>query len=88
MPTTAAKVQLYDMTADLGEKTSRHEQKPEVVQELLAQLKNDIERGRSTSGPKARNDIDQINLWKTPQEKVSRTKPKSGSQTRNNKNQR
>ena len=85
MPKTAAKIQLYDMTADLGEKTSLHEQHPEVVQDLLAQLKKDIERGRSTSGPKARNDIDQINLWKTAQKNVSRAKPKSRSQTQANK---
>jgi len=85
MPKTAAKIQLYDMTADLGEKTSLHEQHPEVVQDLLAQLKKDIERGRSTSGPKARNDIDQINLWKTPQKNISRAKPKSRSQTQTKK---
>jgi len=84
MPKTAAKVQLYDMTADLGEQTNLHEQHPEVVQNLLAQLKTDVERGRSTSGPKATNDIEQINLWKTESKNVSRPKSKSRSQSQNN----
>ena len=84
MPKTAAKVQLYDMTADLGEQTNLHEQNPEVVQNLLAQLTTDVERGRSTSGPKATNDIEQINLWKTESKNVSRPKSKSRSQSQNN----
>jgi arylsulfatase A-like enzyme len=84
MPKTAAKIQLYDMATDIGEKTSLHERNPELVQDLLAQLKQDIERGRSTAGPNATNDIDQIDLWKTPQNIRSRSKAKSPSKTRDN----
>ncbi len=84
MPKTAAKIQLYDMATDIGEKTSLHERNPELVQDLLAQLKQDIERGRSTAGPNATNDIDQIDLWKTPQNIRSRPKAKSPSKTRDN----
>ena len=84
MPNTAAQIQLYDMVEDVGEKNSLHERHPEVVQHLLAQLKNDIERGRSTSGPKATNDIDQIDLWKTTQKKRSRPKEKPASQSQSN----
>ncbi len=77
MPITAAKVQLYDMTVDLGEKNNLQEKYPEVVEDLLAQLKNDIKRGRSTNGPSATNDIEPIELWKTT--------PKNGSK-KNSKN--
>ena len=80
MPKTAATLQLYDMHSDIGETTSLHEQEPEVVQKLLAQLKTDIKRGRSTTGSKATNDIDDIDLWKTKPTKPSRSKTKSALQ--------
>ncbi|MAI74089.1 MAG: arylsulfatase [Rhodopirellula sp.] len=85
MPSTAPAVQLYDMSADIGEQRNLHEQKPKVVNELLAQLKKDVESGRSTSGRNATNDIDQINLWKTPKKKKQALN-KSGSPAQQRKN--
>ncbi|MGB0761643.1 MAG: sulfatase/phosphatase domain-containing protein, partial [Rubripirellula sp.] len=79
MPNTAAKVQLYDMATDIGERRNLQNEKPELVQELLDLLKTDIQRGRSTDGPKATNDINRIDLWKIQQanalKKKSQTKP-------------
>ena len=85
VPSTAPAVQLYDMSADIGEQRNLHEQKPKVVNELLAQLKKDVESGRSTSGRNATNDIDQINLWKTPKKKKQALN-KSGSPAQQRKN--
>ncbi|MGI9465500.1 MAG: sulfatase family protein [Rubripirellula sp.] len=82
MPKTAAAMQLYDMTADLGEQNNLHEQNPKVVKDLLAQLKADIERGRSTSGPAVSNDTDQIILWKTTHKNSSAPKSKQRSPKR------
>ncbi len=61
------KGQLYDMARDVGEQNNLFATKPEVVGRLLKQLKSDIDRGRSTDGPKAKNDVDQIVLWKSEQ---------------------
>ncbi|MGJ8632717.1 MAG: sulfatase family protein [Luteolibacter sp.] len=58
--------QLYDLEADPAEQNNLYETNPEVVAQLMAQLKEDIGNGRSTEGPKQENDIpvDQIKLWK------------------------
>ena len=61
----APMAQLYDMEKDPGETTNLYESKPEIVEQLLAQLKSDIQRGRSTEGAEAANDIDSIKLWKS-----------------------
>lgn len=45
-------VQLYDLATDIGEKTNVSDQNPEVVNQLKAALKNNIEAGRSTPGAK------------------------------------
>jgi len=58
-------VQLYDMSADRGENHNLSETHPEIVQQLLAMLRQDVEQGRSTHGPKAENDFDRIELWKS-----------------------
>ena len=60
--------QLYDMENDPSETTNLYDSRPEVVQQLLEQLKSDITRGRSTDGPDAANDIDNIELWKSGQQ--------------------
>lgn len=39
--------------------------RPELAAELLAQLKADIQRGRSTDGPAADIDVGDIVLWKS-----------------------
>ena len=57
--------QLYDMEADPGETTNLYASQPEVAARLLKQLEADIENGRSTSGPEAKNDLKTINLWKS-----------------------
>jgi len=57
--------QLYNMSADLGEKKNLYDLKPKMVASLLAQLENDIAEGRSTKGPKSENDLKNIKLWKS-----------------------
>ena len=58
--------QLYDLEADPGEQNNLFIEYPEVVEALLAQLKQDVANGRSTSGPQQENDIpvEQIKIWK------------------------
>ncbi|MDG1138315.1 MAG: arylsulfatase [Opitutales bacterium] len=63
-PASAPDGQLYNMSADLGEKENRYEAKPDIVASLLAQLNKDITQGRSTKGPKSKNDFKSIRLWK------------------------
>jgi len=60
-------IQLYDMTADLGEQRNLAEQEPEIVNRLRALLEKQIADGRSTPGPKLANDIDRIIIDKPPQ---------------------
>jgi arylsulfatase A-like enzyme len=54
-------MQLYDMEADPEEQHNLYASHPEVAQKLLAQLKMDVNRGRSTDGPKLTNDVS-VNL--------------------------
>ena len=61
--------QLYNMSTDLGEKKNLFKEKPEMVASLLALLEKDIERGRSTKGPKSKNDLNDIKIWKSGQPK-------------------
>ena len=56
--------QLYDMESDPGETNNLFESKPEIVEKLLAQLESDVQRGRSTEGPAASNDVKNVVLWK------------------------
>lgn len=65
VPAGSPQAQLYDMEADPGETTNLYASKPEIAAKLLAQLTSDIERGRSTEGSPAKNDIDKIDLWKS-----------------------
>jgi len=61
----APEAQLYDMEKDPSEQNNLYLKHPEVANRLLAHLSSDIERGRSTDGPKAQNDVTQIKLWKS-----------------------
>ncbi|MDG0964290.1 MAG: arylsulfatase [Opitutales bacterium] len=61
--------QLYNMSTDLGEKKNLYKEKPEMVASLLALLEKDIKRGRSTKGPKSKNDTNDIKIWKNGQTK-------------------
>lgn len=56
--------QLYDLEADPGEKNNLYTAHPEVVERLFAQLESDVQRGRSTDGPKLSNDVKKINYAK------------------------
>ncbi|MCM2374557.1 arylsulfatase [Rhodopirellula sp. ICT_H3.1] len=58
------KAQLYDMDADPGETNNLYESRPEVAERLLKQLESDVQGGRSTKGPMAKNDVENIVLWK------------------------
>jgi arylsulfatase A-like enzyme len=57
--------QLYDMEADVGERKNLYREKPEVAKKLLALLKEDVKRGRSTKGAASENDVGKIILWKS-----------------------
>ena len=65
------KGQLFDLDADPGEENNLFSKSPEVVETLLAQLKEDVANGRSTKGPTQDNDIpiDKIKLWKSKKAK-------------------
>jgi len=49
-------VQLFNMDADIGERQNLQAQHPEIVQRLTAELRQIVEDGRSTPGPKQKND--------------------------------
>ena len=61
----APEAQLYDMEKDAGEQKNLYLSHPEVAEKLLADLTADIERGRSTDGPEAKNDVENIRIWKS-----------------------
>lgn len=59
--------QLYHLKSDPGETTNLYQSKPEIAERLLRQLQSDITRGRSTEGPPSKNDVVNIELWKSGQ---------------------
>ena len=61
----ALEAQLYNMEKDPGEKTNLYNERPEIANRLLGILTTDIERGRSTDGPIAKNDLAKIRIWKS-----------------------
>ncbi len=63
----APEAQLYNMQEDPSEQNNLYLEQPKLAQRLLTQLTSDIERGRSTNGPPAQNDISEIKLWKSGQ---------------------
>ena len=67
VPAGSPMAQLFDMDADPGETTNLFAAQPELAKRLLDQLTSDIQRGRSTDGAAAKNDSDEINLWKSGQ---------------------
>lgn len=48
-------VQLYDLDADPRETTNLHQKHPEIVQQLTQDLRDLVEAGRSTPGPRQEN---------------------------------
>ena len=69
---TVPKAQLYHLASDPAETTNLYEANPTKADELLAALKNDIQRGRSTDGPVASNDTDRIAIWKSSADKKTK----------------
>ena len=72
----APKAQLYDMANDPAEQSNLYLAKPEIAEQLLADLTADVNRGRSTKGPRSKNDVSNIVLWKSEQKKKSNNKKK------------
>jgi arylsulfatase A len=56
-------VQLYDMTADVGERSNVEAQHPDIVSRLTQLLERYVEAGRSTPGPAEANDVP-VDIWK------------------------
>jgi len=68
--------QLYDLSADPGEKNNQYLKKPDIARRLLKQLTADVTRGRSTDGAASKNDVRQIVLWKSGQGSKPPAQPK------------
>ena len=64
--------QLYNMDMDIGEQKNIYENENKIVSEMLSNLESDVRRGRSTDGPKSKNDISQIVLWKSGKKSKSK----------------
>ncbi len=78
--------QLYDLEADPGERTNLYLEQPAVAQRLLNELTSDVQRGRSTAGPPAKNDVQQIVLWKS--EHAASSPGKSSRKPKGGKNKK
>ncbi len=50
-------LQLYNLKDDLGELNNLYKQNPEKAKEMLAQLRKEIDDGRSTEGAKQKNEV-------------------------------
>lgn len=50
-------VQLFDMAADIGEKTNQHDKRPEIVERLTKLLDKYVADGRSTPGSPGKNAV-------------------------------
>lgn len=70
----APEAQLYDLTADPGEQNNLYEDRPEIVEKLMAHLESDVARGRSTDGEETENDVSGIELWKSGRGPAKRKK--------------
>ena len=70
----APDAQLYELAADPSEKKNLYLDEPEVAERLLEQLQEDVLSGRSTKGPKSKNDLEGIVLWKSKVETKKRKK--------------
>jgi hypothetical protein len=66
------KAQLYNLASDPAESANLYESNPSKADELLAALKSDIQRGRSTEGPAAANDTARIMVWKASGDKKTK----------------
>ena len=57
---------------DIGEQKNLYEKEKKIVSEMLSNLESDVMRGRSTDGPKSKNDISEIVLWKSGEKSKSK----------------
>jgi len=57
------KVQLYDLSKDVGERKNVYDKNPEIVKRLTMLLQGYIDRGRSTPGMPQKNDVE-VKIWK------------------------
>jgi arylsulfatase A-like enzyme len=57
-PKARTDVQLYNLDDDIGEKTNLAAEKPELVAEMRALMDRLVTEGRSTPGPRQRNDVE------------------------------
>jgi len=58
-----ASIQLYDMSADIGERQNLQAEQTEVAAKLVKLLEKYVTDGRSTSGTPQKNDVE-IDIWK------------------------
>ncbi|MGJ8672735.1 sulfatase family protein [Rubritalea sp.] len=61
----APKAQLYDLSADPGEQNNLYKSQPELAEQLLTQLTDDVNTGASVKDKKSKNDVENIVLWKS-----------------------
>ena len=59
------KVQLYNMENDISEQNNLQDKYPERAKQMASVLKDLVEQGRSTPGPRQDNDVKDIDIWKT-----------------------
>lgn len=64
--------QLYNMKTDIGEKQNLYLERPEIVERLLGLLQADVASGRSTEGSASANDIEEILLWKSGRDAITK----------------
>lgn len=68
-------VQLFDLSADIGEKTNVQEKHPEVVTRLTRLLEKYVADGRSTPGDPQKNTTS-VDIWKAGKEAMNPPKKK------------
>ena len=61
--------QLYDLSIDPGEKNNLYKKQPELAQKLLTQLTAYVTAGSTAAGKESKNDVTDINLWKSVDKK-------------------
>lgn len=59
------RIQLYDMTADIGETVNIQAEHPDIVAKLTKDLEQSVTDGRSTPGSRETNDSP-VDIWKQP----------------------
>ena len=75
----APKAQLYNMATDTGEQNNLYGERKDLADSLLRQLTTDVTSGRSTEGPESKNDVGNINLWKSEGDPKQKAKSKKNA---------